>query len=173
MPTVLIPGHPVPALVVPTLTGRRFDVAQSKPTFLTLVEIYRGQHCPRCHRRLLDLKGVPPRLQERGGEVVAVSTDTEERAASAHAEWDLGDLNVGYGLSQATARAWGIYLSSPISDRELQLMVEPATFWVRPDGTLYAAAYGTAPFVSLRWNDWLEALDVVRARDYPPRGDLR
>ncbi|MDJ1009663.1 MAG: peroxiredoxin-like family protein [Paracoccaceae bacterium] len=172
MPTTLVPGQATPALEVPLVGGETFSLAESKPEFLTLIEIYRGRHCPRCRRHLLSLSGVLPRLKERGVEAVAISTDPEDRAEEAHREWGLGPLRIGHSLTDETARAWGVYLSQPIQDSEPRPFAEPATFWVRPDGTLYAATYGTTPFSRPHWADWLEALDAIRARNYPPRGDL-
>lgn len=168
----VIPGRPAPALRVETLDGAPFDVSDISAPFLQLVEIYRGRHCPRCHRHLLALEGVLPRLADRGVEAIAISTDPEDRARSAKEDWGLKNLRVGYGLTPDTARAWGLYLSDPITENEPQPFSEPGTFWVRPDGTLYAAMVGTTPFSRPHWADWLEALDAIRARDYPPRGDL-
>lgn len=102
-----------------------------------------------------------------------MSADSEERAREARHSWGLGALRIGYGLSQKAAKDWGLYISDPIQNSELHPFAEPATFWVRPDGVLYAATYNTTPFSRAHWTDWLEALDAIRARDYPPRGGHR
>lgn len=171
MPTTLVPGQPVPDLSFPLVSGGRFDLGASNPEYLTLVEVYRGLHCPRCHRHLLGLSGVLPRFAERGVAVVAVSADPEDRARDAHETWGLGNLQLGYGLDEDTARAWGLFMSTPITPNEPRPFAEPATFFVRPDGILFAAALGTTPFARSSWADWLEGLDAAKARDYPPRGD--
>lgn len=172
MPQSLIPGRPVPALSLPLVGGETFDLSAEKPDYLTLVEVYRGLHCPRCKRHLIELSGLMPRFAARGVGVVAISTDPQDRAELAHRQWALGDLRLGYGLGAAVARQWGVYLSAPISASEPGPFAEPATFFIRPNGTLYAANYATTPFARARWSDWLEGLDAARARDYPPRGDL-
>ncbi|WP_298937257.1 redoxin domain-containing protein [uncultured Ruegeria sp.] len=172
MPQSLLPGQNVPELKLDTVDGTGFDISIDTADFMTLVEVYRGLHCPRCHRHLLALSGLLPRFNERGVNVIAISTDTRDRAEQAQQSWGLGSMRLGYGLDPNIARSWGIYLSKPITDREPQPFAEPATFWIRPDGTLYAATYGTTPFSRPHWPDWLEALDTIRTRNYPPRGDL-
>ena len=171
--TVLVPSGPVPDFEVSCTDGTTFKLSGSSPKSFTLIEIYRGRHCPRCHRHLLSLKGVLPRLAERGVEVVAISMDDARRARDAVATWGLDPLPVGYGLSQHQARSLGLYMSEAIGENEPRLFAEPASLWVRPDQTLYAAAYQTTPFARPHWTDWLEALDVIAARNYPARGTHR
>lgn len=171
VPLTLVPGQPVPELVFSTLDGKGFDLSKSNADYLTLIEVYRGLHCPRCHRHLLALAGLLPRFADRGIEVVAVSTDPEDRAGAAHEQWGLGQLNVGFGLTEEQARHWGLFLSNPITPNEPRPFAEPGTFFVRPDGVLFAAALGTSPFARSHWPDWLEGLDAAKARNYPPRGD--
>ncbi len=165
----LRPGQPVPVLDISVVGGERFSLP-SPYDGMTLVEFYRGRHCPRCHRHLLELSGVLPRLEDRGVRVIAVSMDNLDRATDAHQAWGLGGLRIGYGLTEDQARDWGLYLSQSLNDREPSIFNEPATLWVQSDGTLYAASYGTTPFARSRWTDWLEALDAIAARNYPPRG---
>ncbi|MEM1104244.1 MAG: redoxin domain-containing protein [Pseudomonadota bacterium] len=171
MPTTLLPGRPVPAFDVPLVGGGAWSLSAQSPKTFTLIEFYRGRHCPRCHRHLLALAGLLPRFADRGVEAVAISMDGAERAEDAHKTWGLGDLRVGYGLTLETAEALGLFISNPITEREPGPFNEPASLWVRPDGTLFAANYGTTPFSRPHWPDWLEALDAIIARDYPPRGD--
>jgi peroxiredoxin len=171
MPTTLIPGQPVPPLTFPLLGGQVFDITQSKPGYLTLVEVYRGLHCPRCHRHILGLNSVMPRLAERGVNVVAVSADPQDRAQTAKDKWGIDALPLGYDLDEATARAWGLFISNPITPNEPKPFYEPGTFFVRPDGVLFAVSLGSTPFGRAHWPDWLEGLDAAKARNYPPRGD--
>ena len=163
------PGQPVPDMNVSLVGGGDWNLADRKPDMFTLIEVYRGYHCPRCKVHLLSLGHKVARFKERGVDVIAVSTDDRERAEKTKAEWGL-DLELGYGLGIDQAREWGLYVSEPIRDTEPNAFAEPGMFLVRPDGTLYSAIMGTTPFH--RWNhaDVLEAVDMIRARDYPPRG---
>lgn len=168
--TGLIPGQAVPDFDVPLVNGDRWHLAGSRPAHFTLIDFYRGRHCPRCQRHLLDMRQALPRLRERGVEAIALSMDGLEPATEAVAAWDLRDLRVGYGLEEPVARSLGLYISERIGDHEPQRFCEPALFLVRPDGTLYAAHYATMPFLRFHYADLLEGLDAVIARDYPPRG---
>ena len=49
------PTDAVPGLEVTTVGGGTWNLAEQKPEWFTLVEFYRGYHCPRCKLQLLDL----------------------------------------------------------------------------------------------------------------------
>jgi len=173
MRSPLIPGRPVPDLAVPLVGGGAWRLAEEKPPFVTLIDFYRGRHCPRCQRHLLDLAAKLPRFAERGVACIAISMDDRERAEESAEVWGLGDLRVGYGLTLEDASAWGLYLSTPIGTKEPGWPFnEPAMMLITPDQRLYSAVYGTTPFNRPHFADVLESLDLVRARDYPPRGDF-
>ncbi len=167
----LRPNTKVPDLEVATVGGAVWRLADRNPELFTLIEVYRGLHCPRCHKHLLDLQSKLDRFAERGVEVIAISTDGEERAAEAKESWGLARLTIGYGLTLDRAREWGLYISSAIAEAEPRRFSEPGMFLVRPDATLYSAIYNTTPFNRPHFADVLESLDMVRARNYPARGD--
>jgi peroxiredoxin len=169
---MLKPTKPVPALEVPTVGGGTWKLADQKPQTFTLVEFYRGYHCPRCKVHLLDLDHKIARFKERGCEVVAISMDNQERAQKSKTEWGINNLTLGYGLTEKQARQWGLYISKPIQATEVYNFSEPGMFLVRPDGTLYSAQVGSTPFHRPHFADVMEAIDMIRARDYPPRGDV-
>jgi hypothetical protein len=85
-------------------------------------------------------------------------------------EWGLGELTLGYGLSEDSARQWGLFISTSIRDTETDRFNEPGLFLVRPDGTLYSSVLHTSPFHRHHFADVMEAIDMIKARDYPPRG---
>ena len=69
---------------------------------------------------------------EKGVGVIALSTDSEERAARAKTDWGLPRLRVGYGFSLSAAREWGLFLSAgrgttSIGVEEPALFAEPGT----------------------------------------------
>ena len=166
------PTDPVPELEVTTIgagPGRRAD---QKPGWFTIVEFYRGYHCPRCKVHLLDLDHKVASFEERGCGVVAVSMDTQERAEKAKQEWGIGNLTIGYGLTEKKARQWGLFISTPIQEKEPYDFSEPGMFLVRPDGTLFSSVIHTTPFHRHHFADVMEAVDMIRARHYPPRGDV-
>ncbi len=175
--TPLFPRQAVPELAVETLDGGTWRVHARAPQNFSLIVIYRGLHCPICRGYLADLQRQLPELDKRGVEAIAISNDGKERAQQAREDWRLDTLRIGYGLDLATARRWGLYISSGVGTtsagiEEPPLFVEPGLFLVRPDGTLYFASVQTMPFARPHFADIVKALDMVLARDYPARGEV-
>ena len=173
----LMPRQPVPALEVPLAGGGTWSLSEQRPEHFTMVVFYRGLHCPICAKYLRDLNAKAEDFEKRGVSVVALSSDTAERAEQAKANWKLDKLPVGYALDLSKAREWGLYLSSgrgktSVGIEEPQRFSEPGVFLVRPDGTLYYASVQTMPFARPNWDDLLGAVDFAVARDYPARGEV-
>lgn len=173
---MLIPRQPVPALEVPTLRHGDFNLAQEAPARATLVVFYRGLHCPICLKYLLELGRLQPEFEKRGVQVVAVSSDTQERAQAMSDKLGAPELRVGYGLSLASARDWGLYISTSrgltsIGIEEPALFSEPGVFIVQADGTLYYGAVQTMPFARPHFDELLGAMDFAIAKSYPARGE--
>ena len=174
-PRPLLPRQPVPPLQVPTLDHGLFDQAADAPQHFTLLVFYRGLHCPLCLKYLLELG----RLQAdfaRGVQVIALSTDTAERARAMADKLKAPGLRMGHSLPLAQARDWGLYLSTSrgttsIGIEEPALFAEPGVFIVRPDGTLYYGAVQTMPFARPHFDELLAAIDFALAKDCPARGE--
>lgn len=167
----LKPRQACPGLDLPLLTGGRFQLAQAAPPAFTLLVFYRGLHCPICKTYTRDLDRRVGAFRERGVEVLALSMDTAERAARAKEKWQLMDLAVAHGLAESQARAWGLYISRAIKDSEPAVFSEPGVFLVRPDATLYWAAVQSMPFARPGFQDMLSAIEFVREKEYPARGE--
>ena len=147
----LLPRHPVPALNVPLTTGGRFVLGATPGERFDLVVFYRGLHCPICAKYLLELERLAPEFAARGVQVVAVSSDAEERGKQMAEKVKASVVKFAYGLSLKNARQWGLYISASrgktsIGIEEPALFNEPGVFIVRPDGTLYYGAVQTMPF---------------------------
>ena len=167
----LMPDQPVPALAVDTLAGKRFDIAAQSPKNFTQIVFYRGMHCPVCKNYLRSIDARLADFQGHGVETIAISMDSRERAQEAAKTWELQRLTIGYGLPEATARAWGLYLSKPIMPQEAPaLFTEPGLFLVRPDRRLYYASVLSMPFGRPTVEDMLFGLGAVLARNFPARG---
>ena len=175
--TPLIPRQPVPALNVATVGGGTWSLADQSPENFTMVVFYRGLHCPICSKYLGDLNNRAADFEAKGVSIVVLSSDSQERAETAKAEWGLDNLTVGYGVSLETAREWGLYISAGIGTtsigiEEPTLFSEPGLFLVRPDGTLYFGSVQTMPFARPAFGDIAGALDFVLAKNYPARGEV-
>ena len=172
----LIPRQQVPQLVVDTLDHGTFDLSTESPGFATLVVFYRGQHCPICATYLKELERLATEFAERGVTTIAISSDPEDRARGMAETVGGENLRYGYGLPLSVARDWGLYTSTgrgttSIGIEEPELFSEPGVFLVHADGTLYFASVQTMPFVRPHFKEMVGALDFVKAKDYPARGE--
>lgn len=171
------PRQPAPALEVDLLDGGRWSLAEQSPEAFTLVVVYRGLHCPICSTYLADLNNRVAAFRERGVEPIAISSDPRDRAEQAREKWGLDQVPVAYGLSLEAARDWGLFISSgrgrtSAGVEEPERFPEPGLFLVKPDGTLYAGAIQTMPFARPSFADLIKAVDFVKDRDYPARGEV-
>lgn len=165
------PRTKVPDLILPTVGGGRVDLAAQQPQSFTMLVFYRGLHCPICKPYLRDLDRRLDEFAKRGVEVVAVSTDTKERAEQSKKDWGIEKLALAYGLGIDQARQWGLYISTSIKNEEPRQFAEPGLFLIRPDGTLYCASIQTMPFARPSFADMLQAVAFVTEKNYPARGE--
>ncbi len=174
----LLPRRAVPPLQVDLASGGTFDLAREKPAHFTLLVFYRGLHCPICKTQLRELESKLEEFDKRGVAVVAVSSDTKERAMQTRDGWGLTRLRIGYGLDLPAARRWGLFISSgrgmtSTGVEEPARFSEPALYLIRPDGTLYFGSVQTMPFARPHFADILAAIDYVLKNNYPARGEVR
>jgi peroxiredoxin len=175
--TRLQPGQAVPPLRLRTLSGRRWDLAEHQarhPGQMVLIVVYRGVHCDSCRQHLRELAALVGEFAAHGVAVIAVSSDSRERAESAHEEWALQGLNIGYAMPLDAILSWGLALSpgrgyAGSGIVEPPLFAEPGLFLIRADGRLQAAALGVASFSRPRLRELLRALELlVRQRPGQP-----
>lgn len=165
------PKTKVPSLQVATLNGNEWALENQNPELFTMIVFYRGLHCPICKKYLGELDKKIDKFEERGVNVIAVSTDPEVRARKSRSDWNIENILIGYGMSIDKAREMGLYISEKIKDEEPDLFSEPGLFLVWPDRTLYAADIQTMPFVRPGLDELLKAIDFIKENDYPPRGE--
>jgi len=170
------PRKPAPSLEVDLVGGGRWSLAAQKPESFSMLVFYRGLHCPVCRRYTTELNGAIGEFEKRGVSTLILSTDPKDRAERAKAEWGLANLAVGYGVPIDKAREWGLFISTSRGTtsagiEEPPLFNEPGLFLVKPDGTLYAALIGSAPWARPQFKDVLAAIDFVKERNYPARGE--
>jgi peroxiredoxin len=173
---MLKPRIGVPALVVPTIDNGEWSLAASKPQNFTMIVFYRGLHCPICRAYLTELNRLASAYAERGISAIAISSDSHERAEQAKQSWTLPSVAIGYALPEATARDWGLYISTgrgvtSIGVEEPARFSEPGLFLIKPDGTLYFGAVQTMPFARPHFDELLKSIDFAIAKNYPARGE--
>ena len=172
----LMPRFPVPALNLPLTNGERFVLGANPGEKFDLLVFYRGLHCAICAKYLLELERLAPEFASRGVQVVAISSDSEERGKAMADKVNASGVKFAYGLGLRSAREWGLYISTSrgttsIGIEEPELFSEPGVFIVRPDGTLYYGATQTMPFARPQFQDLVGAIDFAVAKDYPARGE--
>ncbi len=172
MTKVLVPGQAFPAIDLPKVGGGRITNADFDAPFMTVLNVYRGLHCPRCKRQLEDFMAHEDAIQAEGLKIVSISTDDLARAEQTVAEWGLGDWPVGCDLSIAEARGLGLSISETIREGEPALFAEAAVFFIRADGVLWGAAVNTFPFLRPTAEQIIDAAQTAHARSYPPRGNV-
>jgi peroxiredoxin len=173
---MLIPRQKTPDLSVATTDHGTFDLASEGAERGTVICFYRGLHCPICATYLKELERLTPDFAKRGVTTIAISSDVKERAAGMADKIPAEHLRIGYGLTLAKAREWGLYLSTSrgktsIGIEEPALFSEPGLFMVTPDRTLYYGAVQTMPFVRPHFSELLAAVDFATERNYPARGE--
>ena len=170
----LTPTQPAPVLSLPlTEGGRTEDLALGSGADgrFSLVVFFRGLHCPVCRKQLSELDRRLADVRAAGvGRVVAVSMETPERSAQLVQQWHLRDLPVAYGLSEASAREWGLFVSTAIKDGEAPMFNEPGMFVLDADGAVFWSSVSSMPFARPALDDVLAGLQVAQKSDYPARG---
>jgi len=175
-PVPLMPREAVPALDLPLTPTGRFKLGAEPGAKFDLLVFYRGWHCPLCAKYLLELEQLEPQFRQRGIQLVAISSDGEDRAKQMADKVKSANIKFAYGLKLEDARRWGLYISTSrgttsIGIEEPPMFSEPGVFLVRPDGTLYYGAVQTMPFARPHFQELLMAVDAAMAKDYPARGN--
>jgi peroxiredoxin len=165
------PTQRAPDLTVPLLRGGTYRLADQKPKVFTMVVFFRGLHCPVCQAQLRELERRLDELEQRGIGVIAVSGETRERTTTLAQDWKLERLPLGYGLSEAQMRAWGLFVSHGINEGEPALFNEPGLFLISPDHTIYYESILSMPVGRPRLDDLLGGIDYWTTHDYPARGE--
>ncbi|MBO9466240.1 AhpC/TSA family protein [Tropicibacter sp. R15_0] len=173
---MLMPRQKTPNLQLPTLDHGTFDLSQITSERGILVVFYRGLHCPICANYLSELAKQQDKFAERGVEVIAVSSDGQERARAMADKVGAESLRFAYDLPLDQARDWGLYISTSrgktsIGIEEPALFSEPGFFLINPDQTLYFGSVQTMPFVRPHFSELVGALDFAIANNYPARGE--
>lgn len=171
---VLIPSRPVPPLSLPLSSGGSTDdlvLGTGVDGRFSLVIFYRGLHCPVCRKQLSEVRRRRDELTDAGiGRVVAVSMENAERSLAVVEQWRLGDLDVAYGLSEASARAWGLFISTAINEDEPARFNEPGMFILDRDATLYWSSVTSMPFGRPALDDIIAGVTHAEEKHYPARG---
>ena len=173
---VLKPRQAAPELSIETSKGN-WKLTDQKPDNFTMIVFYRGLHCPLCLKYLTELESALQDFSDVGVNVIALSSDNQDRAQQTAARSKLENLTLGYGLTVEAAQAWGLHRSAGKGKTstgvdEPNEFSEPGLFLVKPDNTLYWSNVSTMPFARPNFTEILGAVKFVVANSYPARGEL-
>ncbi len=145
--SVLQTGEAFPTITVDTLTKSTLDLSKPAKGFdWKMVIVYRGMHCPLCTKYLKELNELLPEFQALGVDVVAVSSDSLERAQTQLAEIK-PNFEVGYDLSIEQMKTLGLYISEPrLGMGAERPFAEPGLFVINEDGVLQMIDISNVPF---------------------------
>ncbi|MEL0636988.1 peroxiredoxin-like family protein [Marinomonas sp. TI.3.20] len=170
--TKLLAGQVFPDITVTNLNGGNLDLADMSGFDWKLVVVYRGKHCPLCTQYLNTLNSLLPEFEALGVGVVAVSSDTLEKAQSQMKDVT-PDFTVGYGLTIEQMQELGLYISNPRSAAETDSpFAEPGLFVINEKKQLQIIDTSNAPFVRPDLNSLIMGLKFIRnpENNYPIRG---
>lgn len=166
------PRHSAPDLTFPLLEGNDWNLGNQNPDNFTLIVFYRGLHCPICKKYLQQLQELLPEFDQKGVNVVAVSMDTEKRARLSRQKWEIPNLSLGYGLDEATARKWALYLSAGVKEGEPDTFSEPGLFLIDSKNQVYYSAINSNPWGRPYLPSFVKAVEYIVKSGYPARGEL-
>lgn len=166
------PLEKVQEIRVRTLQGGEWVLSQQRPRNFTVIVFYRGHHCRVCRHYIHDLSVHLPDFEERGINVIAISSNSREKALQSQNEWLTKDLLIGYDFPVEEAKKLGLFISRSAMAGEPDSFFEPAVFVIRPDGTLYSIALQSMPFARPHFKDILSSFDFILRENYPARGEV-
>ena len=107
---------------------------------------------------------------------IATSADDASRARAMADKIGTTDLRIGFGLSLADARRWGLYISAgrgktSVGIEEPAHFSEPGVFLIKADNSMYYLSVQSMPFVHPSFSEMVQALGFVIKADYPARGE--
>ena len=169
--TMIKPRQKAPKLDIKLVNDTKWSLQDQTPENFTLILFYRGLHCPVCKKQLEDLQQKVDDFTKRGVNIIAISTDSEERAKKTYKEWNIESIPVGFELSIDKGREWGLFVSKGISDKEPNEFVEPGLFLVDKYHKIYWESIQSMPFGRPDFKDVLNGIDYILKENYPARGE--
>ena len=164
-------GQVLPAFGFRTLSGATWRSDAAAPTPFRLLVVYRGMWCGQCKKQLIALNELHDSFVSAGAPPIAVSADTEPRCRSTQRDYKLDKLDLGFEIPIDLARQLGVFVSTGVTEREMPLFCEPATFLITADNRIQAAWITSCAFGRVRMDEVRGYVDFVKEHPgRPPRG---
>lgn len=164
-------GGILPEITLPLVGGGEATLGKADDSKnWRLVFIYRGLHCPICHKYLSKLNSLKAKFLAANSEIIVVSADPVEKAEAMLKEEGL-DLQVAYGLGLEQMQSLGLWISEPRSDDTVDhLFPEPALFAINTDGKIQLIDQSNTPFNRSDLGELLDTVIWIQENNYPIRG---
>jgi peroxiredoxin len=164
-------GDPFPQIILPTVGGNGIQLGQPQGNCdWRMIVVYRGKHCGLCKDYLEKLNALKDKFYKIKIDVVAVTADSQEKAAFRYLESHLS-FPVAYDLSLDQAGTLGLYISDPREGETDRPFPEPGIFVVNAEGNVQVIDISNAPFARADLDDLLWGLEYIREEgNYPIRG---
>lgn len=170
---MLRPGTQAPSLTVQTLNNDSWNLAEQKPDEYTMVVFYRGDHCPICRKYLTSLSERLRDFKKYGvSNVIAISGDNRSLAEKTRTACNINDLTIGFEHDLNSMAEWGLYISKSIRESEPEYFGEPGLFLIDSKGKIFSCSTSSLPFARPRFEDLLDGLEIISAKNYPRRGTV-
>jgi peroxiredoxin len=164
----LKPGTTLPDVKVKNIKGGELSL-KTKNTWKIIV-VYRGLHCPKCKSYLNTLNELEQEYRNLGFEILALSTDPEEKAVKQAKDQEL-KFDVGYDLSLEDANKLGLYISNPRSEQETDRpFSEPGLYILNPKNEIQVLDISNSPFSRPDLKELLGGMKFTIENNYPIRG---
>ena len=72
------PREKTPEIEISLVNDTNWILSEQNPKNFTLIDFYRGKHCPVCKKQLEELQKNIDKFTERGVNVIAISANTKE-----------------------------------------------------------------------------------------------
>lgn len=162
-------GQPFTPLELTLTNGESLTVGNPTGRWQLFI-VYRGKHCGRCKKYLNTLEGMQSQWSNAGFDIATVSADSVQKASADVSEFGW-TFPVGYGLSEASMKQLGVYISDPLSPDEADgRFAEPAVFVLRPDATIQIAAISNGPSARPDLAELLDGMIYTIKNNKPARG---
>jgi len=167
----LVSGSQLPEITLSLIKGGEITLGQPrKKENWQLIFVYRGLHCPLCKKYLQKLESLKDKFLATGAEVVAVSSDPEDKAMEMVESAKLS-IPVGYSLSIQQMKKLGLYISNPRSPEETDRpFPEPGMFAVNAEGKIHLIDVSNTPFNRSNLGELVETIEWIKENEYPIRG---
>jgi len=166
------PGEKFPQINLNLVDGDERQLPADCRQSFTLFLVYRGLHCSVCAAYLKEFSECLGELKTLGVEVIAASSDTQEKAIQARHLWTGEKIQFAYDLTKEQGKELGLYRSVARKSVEPNEFFEPGMYIILKSGVLLYLSLQNMPFGRMSVQELLTWIPKIEKNQIPPRGTL-